>query len=92
MTNGASRSRLREYNARTVIHALRRGGPASQSEIAERAGLSVPAVSAIMRSLTEEGYIREVRSDNHLVDGGRGSSSMWCRRRPTHSASISIRR
>ena len=64
MTNGASRSRLREYNARTVIHALRRGGPASQSEIAERAGLSVPAVSAIMRSLTEEGYIREVRSDN----------------------------
>lgn len=64
MTNGASRSRLREYNARTVIHALRRGGPASQSEIAERAGLSVPAVSAIMWSLTEAGCIREVRSDN----------------------------
>lgn len=63
MRKGAGRADLREYNERTIIHALRRFGPASQAQLAERTGLSVPAVSSIVRRLAAEGYLHEVRSE-----------------------------
>ncbi|MDN5685910.1 MAG: ROK family transcriptional regulator [Brachybacterium sp.] len=67
MRKGASRTVVRQHNERAIIHALRRHGPSSQSEMAERSGLSVPAVSSIVRTLTAEGYLHEIRSESSGV-------------------------
>lgn len=64
MTTGASRTQLGEYNIKTVIHALRRLGPSSQGDVAAQAGLSVQAVSVILRRLAERGMVRELRAES----------------------------
>lgn len=68
MPTGASRTQLGEYNIRAVLHALRRLGPSSQQDLAAQAGLSVQAVSVILRGLLERGQVRELRTEN----SGRG--------------------
>lgn len=65
---GVSLSHISQYNENAVIHALRRLGPTSQSDIAQVAGLSVQTVSSIVRSLTAGGFLEEIRRES----GGRG--------------------
>jgi predicted NBD/HSP70 family sugar kinase len=64
MRRGANRGHLGQYNARIVIHALRRLGSASQGEIAEATGLSIAGVSTIVRGLIADGLLEEVRSES----------------------------
>lgn len=64
MRSGANLSHVSQYNENAVIHALRALGPTSQTEIAAHTGLSVPAVSSIVRSLFQEGYLTEVRTES----------------------------
>lgn len=68
MPTGASRTQLGEYNIRAVLHTLRRLGPSSQQDLAAQAGLSVQAVSVILRGLLDRGQVRELRTEN----SGRG--------------------
>lgn len=68
MRIGTNLSHVGKYNENAVIHAIRRQGPTSQTEIARVTGLSVKTVSPIVKNLTARGYLREVRT----VSEGRG--------------------
>lgn len=64
MRTGASLSHVSQYNENAVIHALRALGPTSQTDIAAQTGLSVPAVSSIVRNLRGQGYLTELRTES----------------------------
>jgi predicted NBD/HSP70 family sugar kinase len=57
---------LRALNERTVLDAVRLDGPISRAELARRTGISRPTVSLVLRSLVEDGLVRETEHD---VDG-----------------------
>lgn len=63
MRFGTSLSHVGQYNENAVIHALRALGPSSQGDLVARTGLSVPAVSAIVRSLKQRGYLTELGTE-----------------------------
>ncbi len=50
---------LRALNERTVLDAVRASGPISRAEVARRTGISRPTVSLVLRSLLEDGLVRE---------------------------------
>ena len=52
-----------QYNSKVVIHALRRLGPSSQTDLAAATGLSAQTVSQIVRNLVAEGMLTEVRTE-----------------------------
>lgn len=64
MRTGASLSHVSQYNENAVIHAVRALGPTSQTDIAAHTGLSVPAVSTIVRNLSQRGYLTELRTES----------------------------
>ena len=63
MRFGTSLSRVGQYNENAVIHALRALGPSSQGDLVAQTGLSVPTVSAIVRSLKQNGYLMELGTE-----------------------------
>src|SRR5437763_11947719 len=50
---------LKDLNERTVLEAIRAGGPVSRAEISRRVGISKPTVSLALQSLLEAGLVRE---------------------------------
>jgi predicted NBD/HSP70 family sugar kinase len=54
---------LRALNERTVLDAVRAEGPISRAEVARRTGISRPTVSLVLRSLLEDGLVRESEHD-----------------------------
>jgi predicted NBD/HSP70 family sugar kinase len=54
---GTNQSGMRAQNERTVLSILRRNGPLAKTDIARITGLSVQAVSVIMRKLEEDGLL-----------------------------------
>src|ERR1044071_6168852 len=50
---------LRALNERTVLDAVRSAGPISRAEVARQTGISRPTVSLVLRSLLEDGLVRE---------------------------------
>ena len=50
---------LRALNERTVLDAVRGSGPVSRADIARRTGISRPTVSLVLRTLLEDGLVRE---------------------------------
>lgn len=64
MRFGASLSDVSKYNENAVIHALRALGPTSQTNIAAHTGLSISAVSTIVRNLAGQGYLTEVCTES----------------------------
>jgi predicted NBD/HSP70 family sugar kinase len=50
---------LRTLNERTVLEAVRAGAPISRAEVARSTGISRPTVSVVLRSLLEDGLVRE---------------------------------
>jgi predicted NBD/HSP70 family sugar kinase len=50
---------LRALNERTVLDAVRASGPISRAEVARQTGISRPTVSLVLRSLAEDGLVRE---------------------------------
>jgi predicted NBD/HSP70 family sugar kinase len=54
---------LRALNERTVLDAVRADGPISRAEVARRTGISRPTVSLVLRSLLEDGLVRETARD-----------------------------
>jgi predicted NBD/HSP70 family sugar kinase len=54
---------LRALNERTVLDAVRADGPISRAEVARRTGISRPTVSLVLRSLLEDGLVRETSHD-----------------------------
>jgi len=50
---------LRALNERTVLDAVRESGPISRAEVARQTGISRPTVSLVLRSLLEDGLVRE---------------------------------
>ena len=53
-------SLVKSLNRSVVLEILRREGPLSRTEIAERAGISLPAVSRLIHKLVAEGRVLEV--------------------------------
>jgi len=53
-------ARVARYNRAVVLDLVRRLGPVSKSELAERSGLAVSSVLNILSSLSRRGFIREV--------------------------------
>ena len=51
---------MQQLNTSLILDVIKREGPISRSQIAERTKLSNPAVSAIIASLLEEGLVDEV--------------------------------
>ena len=60
MRTGTSLVDLGKYNENVVIHAFRRLGASSQRDVAASTGLSVQAVSTIVRGLIRQGLLTEV--------------------------------
>ena len=54
---------LRTLNERTVLDAVRTAGPISRAEVARQTGISRPTVSLVLRSLLEDGLVRETAHD-----------------------------
>ena len=54
---------LRALNERTVLDAVRADGPISRAEVARTTGISRPTVSLVLRSLLEDGLVRETSHD-----------------------------
>jgi predicted NBD/HSP70 family sugar kinase len=54
---------LRTLNERTVLAAVRATGPISRAEVARQTGISRPTVSLVLRSLLEDGLVRETAHD-----------------------------
>jgi predicted NBD/HSP70 family sugar kinase len=54
---------LRALNERTVLDAVRTAAPISRAEVARRTGISRPTVSLVLRSLLEDGLVRESAHD-----------------------------
>jgi predicted NBD/HSP70 family sugar kinase len=54
---------LRALNERTVLDAVRASGPISRAEVARQTGISRPTVSLVLRSLLEDGLVRETEHD-----------------------------
>jgi predicted NBD/HSP70 family sugar kinase len=54
---------LRALNERTVFDAVRANGPISRAEVARRTEISRPTVSHVLRSLLEDGLVRESEND-----------------------------
>src|SRR5437868_6100552 len=54
---------LRALNERAVLEAVRSDGPISRAEVARRTGISRPTVSVVLRSLLEDGLVREAAHD-----------------------------
>lgn len=54
---------LRALNERTVLDSVRANGPISRAEVARRTGISRPTVSLVLRSLLEDGLVRESAAD-----------------------------
>jgi len=54
---------LRALNERTVLDAVRASGPVSRAEVARQTGISRPTVSLVLRSLLEDGLVRETDHD-----------------------------
>jgi len=54
---------LRALNERTVLEAVRTSGPVSRAEVARQTGISRPTVSLVLRSLLEDGLVRESARD-----------------------------
>jgi predicted NBD/HSP70 family sugar kinase len=54
---------LRALNERTVLDAVRESGPVSRAEVARQTGISRPTVSLVLRSLLEDGLVREAAHD-----------------------------
>jgi predicted NBD/HSP70 family sugar kinase len=54
---------LRALNERTVLDAVRASGPVSRAEVARQTGISRPTVSLVLRSLLEDGLVRETDRD-----------------------------
>jgi predicted NBD/HSP70 family sugar kinase len=50
---------LRDLNERTVLELIRTSAPISRAEISRRAGISKPTVSLALRSLVEDGLVRQ---------------------------------
>jgi predicted NBD/HSP70 family sugar kinase len=54
---------LRTLNERTVLEAVRTTGPISRAEVARQTGISRPTVSLVLRSLLDDGLVRETEHD-----------------------------
>src|SRR5215831_1394392 len=54
---------LRTLNERTVLETVRATGPISRAEVARQTGISRPTVSLVLRSLLEDGLVRETEHD-----------------------------
>jgi predicted NBD/HSP70 family sugar kinase len=54
---------LRALNERAVLDAVRAAGPISRAEVARQTGISRPTVSVVLRSLLEDGLVRETEHD-----------------------------
>lgn len=80
--------RLRRFNERRVLQALRRMGGASKAEVARHAGLTNAAVGDIISSLEDQGlvYLGEKR---HA--GGRGQPATIIHLNGTAAYSIGVR-
>jgi predicted NBD/HSP70 family sugar kinase len=55
---------LRALNERTVLDTVRTDGPISRAEVARKTGISRPTVSLVLRSLLEDGLVREAVHDS----------------------------
>ena len=54
---------LRAMNERTVLETLRASGPTSRAEVARRTRISRPTVSLVLRTLLEDGLVRETEHE-----------------------------
>jgi predicted NBD/HSP70 family sugar kinase len=69
VTTGTDLTRLRELNSLSVVRALRRGPPATVTELAARTGLSRPSVDVIMQSLVGDGWATIIEPTGSSVVG-----------------------
>jgi predicted NBD/HSP70 family sugar kinase len=53
-------ARLARYNRAVILDLIRRFGPISKSELAERSGLAVSSVLNVLGSLSRRGLVREI--------------------------------
>lgn len=57
---GQQPSRVARYNRAVVLDLVRRFGPVSKTELAERSGLAVSSVLNVISSLSQQGLVRTV--------------------------------
>lgn len=68
-TPGQSQTAVADHNSRTVLEALRRGGPLSRQELAEAVGLTAPGIGNVLKRLLAEGLVGEA-SPRRTTRGG----------------------
>lgn len=86
-STGVRAGALRRTNLALVLELLRRGGPASRSELGAATGLTRSAISGLVGELAELGLVREERP---LPDGRPGRPSPVVRVDSSHFATLGI--
>jgi predicted NBD/HSP70 family sugar kinase/predicted transcriptional regulator len=84
---GSNSSKLRRYNERFVLDALRRMKEASKSDLARQANLTPAAVAVIVDGLEASGFVKQVGKRF----GQRGSPSTLYRLTPERVYSVGIK-
>ncbi len=84
---GSNSSLLGDYNARVILTALRRGGPASKADLSRLVGLTQNATGLIVRRLEQSGLVR-ITGKRH---GERGQPATILELNPEGAFSIGVR-
>ncbi|WP_374486436.1 ROK family transcriptional regulator [Zoogloea sp.] len=85
---GRNSIRLRRYNERLLLQALRRGGQASKADLARATGLTNTAVGTIIQALEEAGLIEFT---GRRAEGQRGQPASLIRLNPKGAFAIGVR-
>lgn len=84
--SGTNLERAGDYNLRTVLQAIRLAGDTTRVEIAERTGLTTPAIANITTRLTEMGLVEGAGRRQ----GGRGQPALRFRIAPDGAYGIGL--
>ncbi len=84
---GSNSSLVGDYNARVILTALRRGGPASKADLSRLVGLTQNATGLIVRRLEQAGLVRATGKRH----GERGQPATILELNPEGAFSIGVR-
>jgi DNA-binding Lrp family transcriptional regulator len=84
---GSNSSLIGDFNARVILTALRRGGPASKADLSRMVGLTQNATGLIVRRLEQGGLVRNVGKRH----GERGQPATILELNPDGAFSIGVR-
>ena len=85
---GLTLQQVADHNSRVTLEALRRDGPLTRKELAEKAGLTAPGVSNIVRKLAADGLV--IAQEQKLANGRPGAAQYGLRAQGAFSIGVRL--